>query len=262
MNDSKQLRDLVESNEELSKRIDELTKAISDDAHAYSIYSKAKDSFKKWVGLWIGFLAILLTVLGIKTYNEAIEILSNHEAIINRIVETASPKIEKEVIALLTGKFEKTLERNRESLEKDMANINALAEQNINEIKEKFNSRLKTISENINKDIEPIEIKEYSVRSGYAFYGIKSNGSWKTRYFGIIGDEPAVPPRIGDSVEALSNVNIRKDYITLTDTGWTNAPTTGVIQINDILDVTEVKEVTNGYYWIKFDNRRHEELTS
>jgi hypothetical protein len=58
-------------------------------------------------------------------------------------------------------------------------------------------------------------------------------------------------------LETLSNVNVRKDYITFGITGWTNVPTLGVVEPHDILDVLEVKEVVNGYYWIKFENRRH-----
>lgn len=257
MDDSEKLQSIIEGNKELAKKVDELSRAISEDAHAYSIYSKAKDSFKKWMGMWIGFLVLLLTAIGITSYNQAVEKLSNNKIVIDGLINSLSPKIEKAVLDESKKQIETQIIRNDVVLDEQLANIRADAEQRINKITEDFNSKLRTISKKIEQDIAPFEIELYKVRSGYAFYGIRTNGSWDSRYFKIVGDSPAEPPKVGDTLEAISNVNIRKDYITFGITGWTNAPTLGVIKPGDILDVLEVKRVVSGYYWIKFDNRRH-----
>lgn len=257
MDDSEKLQNIIEGNKVLTKKVDELSRAISEDAHAYSIYSKAKDSFKKWVGMWIGFLGLFLTAIGITSYYQALDKLSNSKYVTDSLINSVSPKIEKAVIDESKKQIATQIIRNDAILDEQLANIRADAEQRIKKITEDFNSKLKTISEKINKDISPIEIEVYKVRSGYAFYGIRSNGSWDSRHFKILGDAPAEPPKVGDTLEALSNVNIRKDYITFGIIGWTNAPTLGVVKPHDILDVLEVKEVVNGYYWIKFENRRH-----
>lgn len=257
MDDSEKLQSIIEGNKKLTEKVDELSRAISEDAHAYSIYSKAKDSFKKWVGMWIGFLALFLTAIGITSYYQALDKLSNSKFVIESLVSSVSPKIEKVVVEESKKQIATQIIRNDAILDEQLANIRADAEQRIKKITEDFNSKLKTISQKINKNISPIEIEVYKVRSGYAFYGIRSNGSWDSRYFKVLGDAPAEPPKVGDTLEALSNVNIRKDYITFGITGWTNAPILGVLNPNDILDALEVKEVINGYYWIKFDNRRH-----
>ena len=257
MDDSEKLQSIIDGNKELAKKVDELSRAISEDAHAYSIYSKAKDSFKKWVGMWIGFLGLFLTAIGVTSYYQAVDLLSNSKVVTDSLISSVSPKIEKSAEYELKKQIATQIIRNVAVLDEQLANIRADAEQRINKITEDFNSKLKTISKKIQQDIAPFEIELYKVRSGYAFYGIRINGSWDSRYFKIVGDAPAEPPKVGDTLEALSNVNIRKDYITFGITGWTNAPTLGVIKPGDILDVLEAKRVVSGYYWIKFDNRRH-----
>ena len=257
MDNSEKLQSIIEGNKELSKKVDELSRAISEDAHAYSIYSKAKDSFKKWIGMWISFLCLFLTAIGITSYYQAIDKLSNSKFVTDSLIKSVSPKIEKTIVDESKKQIATQIIRNDAILETQLANIRADAEQRIKKITEDFNTKLKTISEEINKDIAPIETEVYKVLSGYAFYGIRSNGSWDSRYFKILGDAHAEPPKVGDTLEALSNVNIRKDYITFGIIGWTNAPTLGVVKPHDILDVLEVKEVVNGYYWIKFENRRN-----
>ena len=257
MDNSEKLQSIIESNKELTKKFDELSRAISEDAHAYSIYSKAKDSFKKWVGMWIGFLCLFLTAIGITSYYQALDKLSNSKFVTNSLINSVAPKIEKAVVDESKKQIATQIIRNDAILDEQLANIRADAEQRIKKIAEDFNSKLKTISEKINEDISPIKTQVHKLSSGYAFYGIRTNGSWDSRHFKIVGDSPAEPPKVGDTLEALSNVNIRKDYITFGIAGWTNAPTLGVVKPHDILDVLEAKEVVNGYYWIKFENRRH-----
>jgi hypothetical protein len=256
MDDSEKLQNIIEGNKELTKKVDELSRAISEDAHAYSIYSKARDSFKKWLGMWLGFLTLFLAAIGITSYYQAVDKLSKSKFVTDSLIHSVSPKIEKAALEELKQKISTQITKNDAILDQQLANIRAKAEDRMVRITEDLNSKIKTISEKINTKISPLETQAYKVSSGYAFYGIRSNGSWDSRHFKIVGDAPAEPPKPGDTLEATSNVNIREDYITFGITGWNNAPTLGVVKPHDILDVLEVKEVVSGYYWIKFKNRR------
>jgi hypothetical protein len=194
--------------------------------------------------------------LGFTGYNEVVKLLSENEDIKKVIINIVTPKVTAEVLKDSKKQISGQLQKNNAALEAHLANIGAAADKRIEDIVRQFNTQLVAI--NNKEQIKPIIVEPYPVDSGYAFYGIRSGSSWESRYFKVLGDAPAEPPKVGDKLQALSNVNIREDYISFGITGWSNALTLGVIVPKDKLEVIEVKQVVLGYYWIRFENRRRE----
>lgn len=93
-------------------------------------------------------------------------------------------------------------------------------------------------------------------RFAYAFYGIRSGGSWQERHFAnrTTGKAIVAVPAEGDVVEAVGHVNARDGYIRYTwGSGWVNQPVLDVITPGTSLTVQEVKQVVPGFHWIKVD---------
>lgn len=87
---------------------------------------------------------------------------------------------------------------------------------------------------------------------GYSFFGIRdASGQWTERYFDIEGEGDR-PPKPGDRLRTTGSVNIRQGYIVFTDAGWLNRPSIGILRPGDVVRVSEVREVTSGFWWVSF----------
>ena len=104
--------------------------------------------------------------------------------------------------------------------------------------------------------LDPMLNEPRTVRSGmmaWAYVGIHTSHNWIVRYFSIEGQPETDRPKPGDTLTARGQVNVRAGPIEyLPDTGWTNKRITGLIRKDDKLKVLEVKDIANGFIWVKF----------
>ena len=88
---------------------------------------------------------------------------------------------------------------------------------------------------------------------GWVYVGSlnKKTNQWEERFF-----NGTTVPRVGDVVTASRPVNLRSGPIEYSPvTGWTNKPKTGVVLPGVPLIVREVKEVDDGFYWLKVEKK-------
>jgi hypothetical protein len=82
---------------------------------------------------------------------------------------------------------------------------------------------------------------------GWVYLGNQDKGRWEERFFA-----GTVVPKVGDTVTATSPVNLRSGPIEYSPiTGWTNKAKIGVVLPGIPLTVREVKEVDDGFYWMR-----------
>ena len=113
MTDLEKIKKLEEDNDKLNKKLEEIAKATSEEAQAYSIFTKARNLFKYWILLWV---TVVVLITGI-SYNKIIKSLTN-EISKNEIFKEEIKKRSVEGITLLLKKDVK-----KEVVDKDIEGL-------------------------------------------------------------------------------------------------------------------------------------------
>ena len=87
--------------------------------------------------------------------------------------------------------------------------------------------------------------------SGWTYVGIFYDGSWVEKFYKWAGDSK--PPKKDDVLEATGSVHARRDHIKfdLNTEQWVNADVVGLVHPGDKVRVDSVKNVADGFYWVK-----------
>jgi hypothetical protein len=219
------------SDEDLRKAIDDLSAKVADLGEAnqgHRMRTLVAEGISAWEKRRGALLLLVLTLFGVATWARLSETVANYLAsdVVRRIDEevkkkTAALSVQDPAIAELQSRVEE--------LSKDLRQKSAVPTP------------------------PPTPPPGVSVpTTGFAFFGIRrSAGDWSERYFSLPqgGDRP---PVVGDEAIATGSVNIRNGYITYGPSGWFNQPSKGVLRRGERVEVTEIKEVVEGFWWIAF----------
>jgi hypothetical protein len=101
------------------------------------------------------------------------------------------------------------------------------------------------------RDVKVSDVKEtkssVETDDGWVYLGQMEDGKWKERLF-----SGTKVPKPGDVVTVTNPVNIRSGPIEYSPiTGWTNKQKIGTAIPGTQLTVKEVKEVDDGFYWLR-----------
>ena len=226
--------------EEVARKLQGLQESlnrIGDDALKRMASEMADARIAAWEKRRLSVIVVVLAVFGIASYASLTDKVANYfaDSVKPRIAEevkkkTASVSTQDPAISEIRTEL-KDLSRNVAGLSKALTDTTKL------------------------KPPAQVRISEPAV-GGYAFFGIRdASGQWSERYFSIEGEGDR-PPKPGDRLRATGSVNIRQGYIVFTDAGWVNKPSIGVLRRDDVVRVSEVREVVSGFWWISFTPER------
>ena len=160
------------------------------------------------------------------------------------IIREISPGVEKKVNSIINEEIAIA----QAAYEKEIANLKTHGKKQIASIIQQLNSSTQMGSFNVPEHTD-------NLIAGYSHYGYFRKGKWRYRFFDNESDtDLAKEPKIGDVVKAKTNVNIRKEYVSLTWHGYVlkHSPI-GLIQEGDRIKIIDKKTFGLGAVWIKFD---------
>ena len=230
--------------DDIEKRLEQLNKKL-DDLGAKEIERRVEDlvgvAINKWERKRGALILGILGILGFATYVQL------QQKIVDHFMTQVIPKIDQEV-KTKTAKVS-TQDPAIAELQNRIAEIQKAG----TALPARSNSSPAT-GEHVsatNGDAN-VSAVSTSAKQGYAFFGIREdNGIWSDKNFKIesAGDRL---PQVGDIAVTTGSVNVRKGYITYGASGWTNQRTTGLLRAGDKVKIVEVKQVTDGFWWINF----------
>ncbi|GJD92460.1 hypothetical protein BHAOGJBA_6014 [Methylobacterium hispanicum] len=91
------------------------------------------------------------------------------------------------------------------------------------------------------REVEPV--------GGYVYMGRYQGEAWGEIYFESV--DPEEPVKVGGIIVATGNVFIRSGYIEYDGEKWANKPIVGVAEEGENFVVREVRQVSEGFYWLK-----------
>ena len=215
---------------------------LSNDATKRLAAETADERIVAWEKKRLSVILVILTIFGIATYTALTDKVTNY------FVETIKPRIANEI-------------RNKTALVSAQdPEISDLRIQ-IAELSKNMSDLSKSLTEATQAapvTVTPIPSTTTPPEGGYSFFGVRdASGEWTERYFDI-ENEGNRPPKQGDRLRATGSVNIRKGYIVYSEAGWVNKPSIGVLRSGDVVLVSEVREVVNGFWWISFTPEKQE----
>jgi hypothetical protein len=252
------------TNEELTKAVQSIELRLEqlaapyENALSHRIFTSVQKSFRVWLATWIGVFSLVTGIVGYFGYEEIIS--GAKKAIQDQISDQIRGKLQEDIEKELSKARDQVKATILESSLNDVARLDTELAQLFADTQSAIDLRIKEFANKLSPVLkDPHFSKTLTEKpkpeqlSGFAYYGIYSNGTWTERNFRVAGRANDSYPKIGDIVVAKVPVNARSGVISFTTRGWVNKPAVGLIKTGRKIEVKSVETVAGGsYVWIEF----------